>query len=198
MRNFLMGICAAILLAGPVRSAIGDRWGFSDSTGADVIRLTSGSLGTSGAAGILEPGVNLGLDLGSSSLKFDRGYVEDLYAANTTFTGTGDYTGATISNVTMSRYKVGWTTVALNTTLTTASSHAIGCTNATAVITLQNATTAGAGYLQRVFNTSGAGNVSVASASTINGAASVNVTLNTGGVFISDGTAWWGQTATAP
>ena len=63
-----------------------------------------------------------------------------------------------------------------NVTLTTASPAMIIVTNATAVVTLQNATTAGNGTIQHIVNAAGSGNVSVPSASLIGGDASINAT----------------------
>jgi hypothetical protein len=80
-------------------------------------------------------------------------------------------------------------TVTANTTLTTTSPGVIFANNATAVITLANATTAGVGYTQRVINVA-SGNVSVASASLIDGASSINATTVTPASVVSDGTAW--------
>jgi hypothetical protein len=98
---------------------------------------------------------------------------------------------ALVHRVHYSRVKTAYTAVSASTTLTVESAYLIAVTNATAVITLQNATTAGAGYHQRVVNAANAGNVSVASASNISGAASLNVTASTGASFVSDGTTWF-------
>lgn len=96
-----------------------------------------------------------------------------------------------VKSLAASRVTLGTNTTTANVTLTTSSAGVIFCSNATAVVTLQNATTAGAGFTQKVVNTAGSGNVSVASSSLVNGAASVNVTLNTGGEFVSTGSTWW-------
>ncbi len=96
-----------------------------------------------------------------------------------------------VKSLNASRVTLGTNTTTANVTLTTSSAGVIFCSNGTAVVTLQNATTAGRGFTQKVVNTAGAGNVSVASTSLVNGAASVNVTLNSGGEFVSTGSTWW-------
>ena len=85
----------------------------------------------------------------------------------------------------------GYTQYTGSTTLTTSSPNTVACNNNTATITLQSASTAGAGYKQVVINTASSGNVTVASASNISNAAAVNVIQQTGGMFESDGTHWW-------
>lgn len=80
--------------------------------------------------------------------------------------------------------------VTANTTLTTSSPSHTFCSNATATITLANATTAGRGFRCWVSNTAGSGNVSVASTSNINGAGSENVTVNGTRTYVSSGTTW--------
>lgn len=107
--------------------------------------------------------------------------------------GSSSYRPANLSvvNVTARGLKNELSTVTANTTLTTASPAFILCSNATAVITLQNATTAGAGYIQHVSNIAGSGNVSIASTSLIGGDSSVNATVNATRSFVSNGSAWY-------
>lgn len=161
-----------------------DRWSFSDEKHYDVIRLTSDSLNTTAVAAALLPGSANGLTIGSASLPVLKITASNMTVTNITQTlGTNTFTNST-------GLRLGYTAVTANTTLTTASSAVVASSNATAVITLQNATTAGAGYYQVVSNIAGSGNVSIASASLISGDASVNATTNTTKEFISNGSTW--------
>ena len=65
------------------------------------------------------------------------------------------------------------------------------CTNATAVITLANATTAGSGFHCVVINGAGSGNVSIVGPGNVNGAASINATIGQGYDIDSTGSTWW-------
>lgn len=141
--------------------------------GFPVVQVISGDRLTTWAvskAGAMLPGADAAYNIGSSSYR----------PAN-----------LSVVNATMRAVKNEVSVATANVTLTTASPAMIIVTNATAVVTLQNATTAGNGTIQHIVNAAGSGNVSVASASLIGGDASINATVNTTRSVVANSGAWY-------
>lgn len=168
MRKLFATLTLGLALVGIGLATAGDyRGGFPVVQPISGLRKTTWQVNNAGA---MLPGADAAYNIGSSSYR----------PAN-----------LSVVNMTARGLKNEVSTVTANTTLTTASPAYILCSNATATITMQNATTAGAGYIQHVANIAGSGNVSIASASLIGGDASVNATVNTTKSFVSNGSAWY-------
>ena len=97
-------------------------------------------------------------------------------------------------NVDSNCYRGGVQYVSSNTTISTYSPDNTFVSNATAVMTFVNVSTAGAGARKRIWNVAGAGNISCTSVSNISfanaTAASVNVTAGDCKDFTSTNTVW--------